>query len=66
MVLKEKFNMVDFWSRYEWQDRGSSHSHGLFWFEGSPPFKMTDSAARLDFLLEFGDTTFQLLILRLI
>ena len=54
MVLKEKFNMEDFWSRYEWQGRGSSHSHGLFWFEGSPPSEMTDSAARLGFARIWG------------
>jgi hypothetical protein len=61
MVLKEKFNMEDFWSRYEWQGRGSSQSHGLFWFEGSPPSEMADSAARLDFA-QIWDTTFQLSI----
>ena len=54
VVLKEKFNMEDFWSRYEWQGRGSSHSHGLFWFEGNPPSEMTDSAARLDFARIWG------------
>jgi hypothetical protein len=30
IVLKEKFNMEDFWSRFEWQGRGSSHAHGLY------------------------------------
>ena len=37
-----------------WQGRGSSHSHGLFWFEGSPPSEMTDPAARLNFARIWG------------
>jgi hypothetical protein len=35
-VLKPKFNVVDYWHRYEWQSRGSTHSHGLYWCEGAP------------------------------
>jgi hypothetical protein len=30
IVLKKKFSMKDFWSRFEWQGRGSSHAHGLY------------------------------------
>ena len=30
IVLKQKSNVTDFWGRYEWQGRGSSHHHGLY------------------------------------
>jgi ATP-dependent DNA helicase PIF1 len=36
MVMKPKFGIVDYWYRYEWQARGSPHTHGLFWMAGSP------------------------------
>jgi hypothetical protein len=49
IVLKKKFNMVDFWSRFEWQGRGSSHSHGLYWFLGSPPLDMSTPESRTHF-----------------
>jgi hypothetical protein len=35
-VLKPKFNIVEYWYRYEWQARGSTHAHGLFWIQGAP------------------------------
>ncbi|CAE6994928.1 ATP-dependent DNA helicase PIF1 [Pyrenophora teres f. teres] len=35
-VLRDKFNMVDFWNRFEWQARGSTHNHGLWWSDGAP------------------------------
>ena len=44
IVLKKKFNVPDFWYRYEWQGRGSSHSPGLYWFHGSPPHMATPEA----------------------
>lgn len=25
-----------YWSRYEWQHRGSPHVHGFIWLEGAP------------------------------
>lgn len=31
-VLKPIFGITDEWYRYEWQWRGSTHLHGLFWF----------------------------------
>jgi hypothetical protein len=36
IVLKKKFDLADFWCRYEWQGRGSSHSHGFYWFKEAP------------------------------
>lgn len=35
-VLKKKWDVVDHWSRYEWQGRGSSHTHGLYWIKDAP------------------------------
>ena len=32
-VLIPKFGVVDYWNRYEWQGRGSLHSHGVVWFK---------------------------------
>jgi hypothetical protein len=49
IVLKKKSNLADFWSRYEWQGRGSSHSHGLYWFKGGPPPDMATPESREHF-----------------
>ena len=35
-VLVKKFNITDYWYRYEWQSRGSTHVHGVCWVNGSP------------------------------
>jgi ATP-dependent DNA helicase PIF1 len=35
-VLEPKFNITDYWYRFEWQARGSTHRHGLFWMDGAP------------------------------
>ena len=35
-VLQKKFKIKDYWWRYEWQFRGSSHVHAFFWFEDAP------------------------------
>lgn len=35
-VIKPKFKIKDFWWRYEWQHRGSSHVHGFLWLEDAP------------------------------
>ncbi len=43
VVLKQKFNLIDYWYRYEWQGRGSSHNHGLYWFENAPSIPDTTS-----------------------
>jgi ATP-dependent DNA helicase PIF1 len=29
-VLRPKFNITNFWNRYKWQARGSTHNHGLY------------------------------------
>lgn len=54
IVLTRKFNLEDFWSRFEWQGRGSSHSHGLYWFGGSPPPDMSSERSRAEFARIWG------------
>ena len=54
IVLKKKFNLADFWYRYEWQGRGSSHSHKLYWFHGSPLSDMATLESREYFARIWG------------
>jgi ATP-dependent DNA helicase PIF1 len=35
-VLFPKYNVVDWWDRYEWQARGSTHSHRLYYCKDTP------------------------------
>ena len=35
-VMVPKFNIIDWWWRYEWQHQGSSHIHGFFWLKNAP------------------------------
>ncbi|EDN09817.1 predicted protein [Histoplasma mississippiense (nom. inval.)] len=43
-VLTKKFDIVDEWDRYEWQGRGSTHCHGVYWINGS----INSEVGRLD------------------
>ncbi|KAJ3454226.1 hypothetical protein MRS44_018120 [Fusarium solani] len=54
IVLKQKFNLTDFWGRYEWQGRGSSHHHGLYWLSGHPDLDPDDSQSRERFARIWG------------
>lgn len=36
IVLTKKFGVRDTWDRYEWQGRGSTHDHAVFWLDGAP------------------------------
>jgi ATP-dependent DNA helicase PIF1 len=36
-VVKPQLDVVDYWWRFEWQHRGSSHIHGFLWLRGAPP-----------------------------
>jgi Helitron helicase-like domain at N-terminus len=51
MVLSKKFPITDNWDRYEWQGRGSTHNHGVFWLDGapSPEVDELDDATRTEF-----------------
>ena len=35
-VVKPQLKVVDYWWRFEWQHRGSSHIHGFLWLENAP------------------------------
>jgi hypothetical protein len=54
IVLRKKFNVTDYWDRYEWQGRGSPHNHGLYWMKDSPAVDMEDEAARAIFARTWG------------
>ncbi|KAL3955881.1 hypothetical protein ACCO45_009900 [Purpureocillium lilacinum] len=49
VVLKHKLNVTDFWNRYEWQGRGSSHYHVLFWMDGAPSVDLDREHVRKEF-----------------
>lgn len=46
--LKDEFSVVDYWWRYEWQNRGSGHVHGFLWLKDRPVSSddFTDEAVR--------------------
>lgn len=48
-VVKPKFGVTDFWFRYEWQARGSTHAYGPFWIKDSPAAALEIEAARAEF-----------------
>ncbi|TWU71531.1 hypothetical protein ED733_000738 [Metarhizium rileyi] len=54
IVLRKKFNVTDYWDRYEWQGRGSPHNHDLYWVENCPGVDMGDEAARDVFARTWG------------
>lgn len=41
--IKPTFNVTDWWWRYEWQHRGSSHIHGFLWFRDAPQIDNLDT-----------------------
>ncbi|KAJ8469320.1 hypothetical protein ONZ45_g16931 [Pleurotus djamor] len=40
--VKPKWNVTDYWWRYEWQHRGSSHIHGFLWMKNAPSVDTLD------------------------
>ena len=54
VVLKEKFGLTDWWCRFEWQGRGSSHSHGLYWFGATPEVDLGCPLSRERFARTWG------------
>ncbi|KAJ2971743.1 hypothetical protein NQ176_g7543 [Zarea fungicola] len=54
IVVKKKFNVTDYWDRYELQGRGSPHNHGLYWMANGPVPDMADEAARDIFARRWG------------
>ena len=55
-VLVKKFNVVDFWDRFEWQARGSTHSHGLYYIKDAPdPDRFLANLDNIDVISRFTD-----------
>lgn len=44
-VLRTLLPVVDYWYRFEWQQRGSGHIHGFIWLDQSAP-STTNEASR--------------------
>lgn len=42
-ILGKKFNIQDFWWRFEYQHRGSPHIHAVLWINGAPDVRTFDS-----------------------
>ena len=53
-IVMKKFNVTDYWDRYEWQGRGSPHNHGLYWTANGPVPDMANEAARAIFARRWG------------
>ena len=52
-VIKPLFGVKEWWIRFEWQHRGSSHVHGLIWMKGAPSpdeLDMNDRGSVANFL----------------
>jgi ATP-dependent DNA helicase PIF1 len=48
-VLRPLLGFTDYWSRFEWQARGSGHLHCLFWIPSAPPLDRDTDEARAEF-----------------
>jgi hypothetical protein len=55
--MKVKFKIKDYWWRYEWQHRGSSHIHGFLWLEDAPDIEKLDltKAEDVEGFIDFWD-----------
>src|SRR5271168_3662376 len=53
-VLRPSLGFTDSWDRFEWQARGSGHSHGLFWIPGAPPLDQDTDESRAEFAQYWG------------
>lgn len=56
-VIRPKFKIKDYWWRYEWQHRGSSHIHGFLWMEDAPSVDTLDkdNANSVETFIHFWD-----------
>ncbi|EXU94545.1 PIF1-like helicase, partial [Metarhizium robertsii] len=53
-VLRPLLGFTDSWDRFEWQARGSGHSHGLFWIPAAPPLDQETDESRAKFAQYWG------------
>jgi ATP-dependent DNA helicase PIF1 len=56
-VIKKILPITDFWYRFEWQHRGSSHIHGFLWVNGAPDLETLkiDDEASIRAFIDFWD-----------
>jgi ATP-dependent DNA helicase PIF1 len=54
-VIKPKFNVIEWWNRYEWQGRGSTHNHGVIWAAGAPVVDLEDAGSRQKWADDWGN-----------
>ncbi|KAK3923470.1 Ornithine aminotransferase [Frankliniella fusca] len=57
-VLEKKYKVVDYWYRIEYQNRGSPHIHGIFWFDGAPDVTQLETATpeQLEEVIDYFST----------
>jgi hypothetical protein len=55
--IKPKFKVKEFWWRYEWQHRGSSHVYGFLWLEDAPSIDSlnTKDPVEIQAFIDFWD-----------
>jgi ATP-dependent DNA helicase PIF1 len=53
-IIKPKFKVTDWWNRYEFQGRGSSHNHGFMWTKDGPFLAVDDLESRRAFAQFWG------------
>ena len=53
-VLRPLLGFTDSWDRFEWQARGSGHSHALFWIPAAPPLDQETDESRAEFAQYWG------------
>jgi ATP-dependent DNA helicase PIF1 len=53
-ILRPFLGFTDSWDRFEWQARGSGHSHGLFWIPTAPPLDRDTDESRAEFAQYWG------------
>ncbi|PGH14938.1 hypothetical protein GX50_09011, partial [[Emmonsia] crescens] len=54
-VIQPKFNVIDYWFRYEWQSRGSGHIHGFFYSSDAPVADMRTETSRRGLAMYWGN-----------
>jgi hypothetical protein len=56
-VLCPFLRFTDSWDRFEWQARGSGHSHCLFWIPTAPPLDHDTDESRAEFAYYVGTSS---------
>ncbi|KAE8743709.1 hypothetical protein FOCC_FOCC009660 [Frankliniella occidentalis] len=51
--MKEKFDIKNFWYRYEYQHRGSIHLHGVAWLSNCPDTSNVDTDKKKQDIIEY-------------